>query len=1085
MLVLTKGRLSLFQNFRPSTGKNYHKSVKPVNSAKENSMKTEKGIIAWMINNRVTPNLLMIIFVLSGLLFSTQIKKEVFPAFELDQVSISTSYPGASPEEVEQGILLAVEEKLSGMEAIDELLATAGEGYGRVIAQLREGFEPNKVFQDIQAEVQRISTFPKDAEEPVITLDSFKREVLRLHIYGDLSYRLLRETAEDVKDRLLQDEGISQVEIVSAKDHEIDVAVPFETLRRYNLSHEQIAATIRAASIEIPSGTLDTSRGEILLRLKNRSDLAEEFATIPIISTPTGTTVRLGEIATVRESFEDLTRSTSFNGHLSTQLVIYRTGKETPIGVSDHTKAAMQEIEKSLSPHIQWKITNDHSDTYRDRLSLLLKNGLIGLLLVLLFLGLFLELRLAFWVTLGIPISFLGGMLFLPFFDVSINMISMFAFIIALGVVVDDAIIAGENIHEYRQRGMGNIQAAIAGAKDVALPVSFSILTNIVAFLPMAFVPGVQGKIWRVIPIVVISVFVISWIESLLILPTHLAHLRDRKFNTFTHRFETFQQKIRDGLHFFIQKIYLPSLRRIIDSRYLFIVFMIAVLLVSLSYVKSGRLRIILMPRVEADQAVVTATLPLGSPVTELQRVENMLFSSLQKVIAAHETPNLVENTTGLIDENIVRIRANLPPANLRTVNTTELTKLWRQETGPLPGVESLLFEADRGGPGGGAALSVELSHRDIAILNAASRALAMKLEDYPNVKDIDRGYAKGKLQYSYKVNDQGHSLGLSSTEVGRQLRSAWQGAIALRQQRGNNEVTIRVRLPEEERTKESSLENMQIRTPSGHWASFTDVTSVHKAPGYTTITRRDSRRTVTVHANVDPIAETQIILNSLHETTLPALVEEFPGLRWSFQGRQASLKESNHSLAVGFLFSLSCIYMLLAIPFRSYIQPLITMSAIPFGIIGAIYGHILMGYSLSLMSMMGMVALSGVVVNDSLVLIDYANKQKLSGKTSRTAVIRAGVRRFRPVLLTTITTFGGLAPMIFETSRQARFMIPMALSLGFGILFATVITLMLIPCLYLCFDDLREFGKRRREKQSIKEDHSEKIEALVRKLNS
>lgn len=1053
-------------------------------SVKEQGLQPEKGPVAWMINNRVTPNLLMIILVLGGALLCGKIKREVFPAFELDQVTITSSYPGASPEEVEQGILLALEEKLSGIEAIDELIAIAGEGSGRVVAKLREGVDSGKAFQDIDAEVQRITTFPADAERSVVTLDIHKRQVLRLHLYGDLPYRLLRDNAEKVKDRLLQDEGISQVEIASPRDHEIEVAVPLATLRRYNLSHEQIAAAIRAASIEIPGGTLDTSRGEILLRLKDRSEMAEEFAAIPIITTTAGSRVKLGELATVTESFEDVTRLTGLNGKPSIELLVYRAGKETPISVSDHTRAAMATIEQDLPPSIHWAITSDRSDMYRDRLRLLLENAMIGLVLVLVLLGLFLELKLAFWVTMGIPISFLGGMLFLPFFDISINMISMFAFIIALGIVVDDAIIAGENIHEYRQQGMNKLQAAISGARDVAVPITFSILTNIVAFLPMAFVPGVQGKVWRVIPLVVITVFAISWFESLFILPTHLAHLREGRFTRFRQHLDRLRQTVSDGLHSFVKMFYLPVLREILANRYLFIVFMTAVLLVSISYVKGGRLPVIFMPRVESNQAVVTATLPWGSPQKELLQVQETLLSSLKKVVDANGGIQLVENTSTFINDNMVRIRANLTPPDIRPMSTTQLTRRWRQATGPLPGLQSLLFEADRGGPGGGAAISVELSHREIAVLDAASASLAEKLEEFPQIRDVDRGYARGKLQYSYAINPRGQSLGLTSTEIGRQIRGAWQGVIALRQQRGGNEVTVRVRLPEEEREKESSLENLLIRTKGGQWVPLAEITSVKKAPGYTSITRRNSRRTATVEANVEPISESHAILTTLAETTLPQLVRQFPGLGWSFEGRQANQRESTGSLGLGFFFSLGCIYLLLAIPFRSYSQPVIVMAAIPFGIIGAIYGHMLMGYSLSLISMMGMVALSGVVVNDSLVLVHYANQKKQEGEAAREAILLAGTRRFRPVLLTTLTTFGGLAPMIFETSRQARFLIPMAISLGFGILFATIITLALIPCLYLALDDILEFWKKQGQKRHRQEDHSEKIEALVRKLN-
>jgi multidrug efflux pump subunit AcrB len=789
----------------------------------------------------------------------------------------------------------------------------------------------------------------------------------------------------------------------------------------------------------------------------DRSSWARDFARIPIISTDTGTSLYLEDIAEVRETFEDATRFATFNKQPSIQLYVFRVGNETPIGISDATKEAMEDIEADLPPQIGWAISSDRSVIYKQRLELLLKNAYAGLFLVLLLLGLFLELKLAIWVTMGIPISFLGGLLFLPFFDVSINMISMFAFIISLGIVVDDAIIAGENIYEYRQRGMNYLDAAIAGAKDVATPITFSILTNIVAFLPMAFVPGAMGKIWRVIPVVVIVVFLISWFESLFILPAHLAHSKKTSKNLFTALLGKIQRTFSGLLLLFTQKVYGPFLQGILGLRYFAVAALIAVLLVTASYVKSGHIRMILSPRVESDRAVVTATLPYGSPASEMVQVRDQLLAGIQKVADDNGGDSLLESVYALIDNNSVEINAYLTAPDIRPLSTAEVTKKWRVATGPILGLQSLRFESDRGGPGGGASISVELSHRDIEVLDRASSELANTLEDFSTVKDVDSGYAPGKMQFNYKINQWGESLGLNSTEVGRQIRNAYQGAIALRQQRGNNEVTVRVRLPDQQRDNEYSVENFLISTPAGTYVPLSEIATVTKSRAFTNISRRDGRRTVTVSANVDPIGESPVITEALNSEILPALATRVPGLSYGYKGRQADRKESIAKLGIGFLFALGFIYFLLAIPFRSYIQPVIVMIAIPFGMIGAVFGHMIMDYHLSLMSMMGMVALSGVVVNDSLVLVDYANKQKKAGANNLAAITSAGLRRFRPVLLTTLTTFGGLAPMIFETSRQARFMIPMAISLGFGIVFATVITLILVPCLYVIVDDFRK----------------------------
>ena len=1021
----------------------------------------QTGIISWMIYNRVTPNLLMIVLIIGGFFMSSTIKREVFPEFELNRVSIMVVYPGASPEEVEQGIVLAVEEAIRGINGIKEIKATASEGSGNIRAELRDDADSQKVFQDIQQEVDRITTFPVDSEDPIISLEAIKRQVLRLNLFGDVPERSLREVVEQVRDRLLLTKDIAQVEIRGGRDYEIEVAVPIEKLRTYSLTLAGIAKIIDNASIEIPGGKLETAAGEVLLRVKNRRSWAKEFARIPIITTPNGTIIYLEDIAEVRESFEDATRFATFNRKPSMQLFVYRIGDQTPIGVSEATHKAMEEIEVDLPPAISWAVSGDRSEIYKQRLELLLKNAFIGLSLVLILLGIFLELKLAFWVTMGIPISFLGGLLFLPFFDISINIISMFAFIIALGIVVDDAIIVGENIYEYRQQGFNRIDAAIEGAKDVATPIAFSILTNIVAFFPRALVPGVMGKIWRVIPVVVIIVFLISWLESLLILPSHLAHSRKNGSNRLTRFLGGLQQTFGRKVLYFIHNVYGPLLKNILQFRYVTVSLLITVLIVTVSYVKSGRIRMILSPRVESDRAVATATLPYGSPAAEMVRVRDRLIDGLEKLAKNNGKEQLLESVYALIDGNVVEINGYLTPPSTRPLSTGAVTKLWRQATGPIIGLQSLRFESDRGGPGSGASISVELSHRDITILDQASAALAASLESYSSVKDIDDGYTPGKVQFNFKVNEWGESLGLTTIEVGRQLRNAYQGAVALRQQRGNNEVTVRVRLPKKQRTREFNIESLLITTPAGTFVPLQEIATVDKGRAYTSISRRDGRRTVTVSANVAPIGDSPIIFDALNKTMLPELAATFPGLGYGYQGRQADRKESVSGLVSGFLFALGCIYFLLAIPFRSYLQPIVVMIAIPFGMIGAVFGHMIMDYHLSLMSMMGMVALSGVVVNDSLVLVDYANKQQRKGTVPSLAIQEAGVRRFRPVLLTTLTTFGGLAPMIFETSRQARFMIPMALSLGFGIVFATVVTLALVPCLYLIIEDVRRISAR------------------------
>ena len=579
---------------------------------------------------------------------------------------------------------------------------------------------------------------------------------------------------------------------------------------------------------------------------------------------------------------------------------------------------------------------------------------------------------------MGIPISFLGAFLFLPWLGVTINIISMFAFIVALGIVVDDAIVVGENIYEYRQRGMPALQAAIQGARDVLLPVTFSILTNIVAFLPLCFVPGFMGKIWKSIPFVVITVFSISWVEALLILPCHLAH--GRLGTPGTGPLAIVQHRVSTGLDWFIKKVYMPFLDVCIRFRIVTVSISLAVLIAVLGYVFSGRIGVILMPRVESDRSVVTAMLPYGSPVSKAEEVSRQLVAAAEKAVQANGAEKLSEGVFALIDENEIEVTIYLTDPDVRPISTTELTQFWREQTGMIPGLESLRFEADRGGPGRGAALTIELSHRNIDVLDRAGEALAATLADFPNAKDIDDGYTPGKRQLDYSLNREGHSLGLTQQALARQLRNAFYGSEAVRQQRGRNEVKVKVRLPREQRVHQYDLEQLLIRTPQGTDVPLAQIARVERGRAYTTISRRNGRRTVTVTANVEPISQTSQMQATLEAEVLPELAATFPGLSYAWEGRQQDMKESTTSLFIGLIIALFAIYALLAVPFVSYYQPIVVMIAIPFGIVGAVLGHIIMGYALSLMSMMGIVALCGVVVNDSLVLLDYANRRRREG---------------------------------------------------------------------------------------------------------
>jgi len=1036
-----------------------------------------RGPIAWMAGNSVAANIAMVVLLGGGLFTAIRIKQEVFPEFDLDMVQISVVYPGASPAEVEQGIVLAIEEAVRGLDGVKEVRSSALEGVGMVTVEMLLDADAQKLTQEIKQEVDRIRSFPEDAEKPDVVLVSRRRQVLSVILYGDVSEKALRNQAEALRDRLVQSPDITQVELDAVRALEISIEVPHENLRRYGLTLEDVAARVRRASVELPGGEIKTEGGRVLLRMKERRDLGPEFARIPVVSTNDGTEVLLGDIATVVDGFEDTDRYAAFDGRRAAVVDVYRVGDQSPIQVAVAVRRIAREVEAALPPGLGLSIQNDFSEIYRQRMNLLLRNGALGLTLVFLLLGIFLEPRLAFWVTMGIPVSFLGGLLLLPALGVTINMISMFAFIVALGIVVDDAIVVGENVYEYRQRGMPFLVAAVRGAREVTLPVTFSILTNCVAFLPLFFIPGIMGKIFSVIPSVVVTVFMISLVESLFILPAHLGHGRERRRRV-SLWFHHYQQRFSAWFARMIRQVYGPFLEAALTYRYLTVAVAATVLALVIGYVASGRMGFTLFPRVESDYALVTAVLPYGSPISASEAVQARLVTAAKSLVAEHGGERLSRGIfaeiggssaqrrgeAGTSGGHVVNVRIYLSPPDERPIGTAGVIRLWRERTGPIPGLESISFRSDSGGPGSGASLSVELSHPDIGVLERAGEDLAAFLARFPIVKDIDDGFSPGKEQLDFKVRPEGRSLGLRALEVARQVRSAFYGAEALRQQRGRNEVKVMVRLPESERTSEYNLENLFVRTPAGQEIPILEAVEVERDRAYTAITRRDGRRTITVTADVSPPSKAGMILAQAERDAYPALKRKYPGLAFAYVGHQQEMKESLQSLGSGFVLAFFVIFALLAIPFRSYVQPLIILVSIPFGIVGAVLGHLLMGYSLSVMSMMGIVALSGVVVNDSLVLINFANRRRQAGASAHDAVASAGVRRFRPIMLTSLTTFGGLAPMIFETSRQARFLIPMALSLGYGILFATLIALILVPALYLITEDVRRLvGARHR----------------------
>ena len=1042
---------------------------------------SERGAIAWMARNPVAANLLMAVLIVGGLVVGLHIKQEVFPDFEMDFVQITVPYPGASPAEVEQGIILAVEDQIRGLDGVKQVKSTAFEGIGVVSAELLTDADADKALQDIKSAVDRITTFPQDAERPIVSRLNTRRQVISIILYGDIGERALRALAEQVRDDLLQEPEITLVELAGVRPLEISIEVPQARLRAYGLTLEGIAAEVSRAAVELPGGGVKTDAGEILVRTAERRDQGREFENIPLVSRADGTEVQLRNIATITDGFADTDEAAFFNGKPAAMVEVFRTGEQTPLEIAKVVKEHIAELRATLPPGVGVARWLDYSEVYGQRMRLLLRNAGIGLVLVLVILGLFLEVRLAFWVTMGIPVSFLGALLLLPALDVSINMISLFAFIMALGIVVDDAIVVGENIYETRQQETSFLSAAIRGTREVSVPVVFSVLTNMAAFAPMFFVAGFAGKMYRVIPLIILAVFTISLLESIFILPAHLGHQRPhRPGGTMAFLFgrrEFFSRLTK----LVIRRLYLPVLHFALCRRYLTIAVAIAVLVLTLGLVAGRRIAFRFMPRAEGDHAVAAAVLAYGAPPAETKAVKDRLVRAAQEVLARHGGEKITKGIFAQVGVSLERagpkrgasaagggghlvsvVALMVGPDERGDFTAKQLANEWRKQIGEIAGLESLTFNYTIG-PRAGSPVDVQLRHTDVAVLEKAALKLAAKLKSFDGVRDIDDGFSRGKPQLDFKLNPEARSLGITATDLGRQVRSAFHGAEAIRQQRGRDEVKVMVRLPESERRSEYAVEELLIRSPGGAEIELTEAARVTRGRAYTEINRADGRRIMNVTAEIIPgQANVGTILSDLETGVLPEILSRHPGLSYSLEGEKRETTESLESLWVGFILAVVVIFGMLAIPLKSYIQPIIVMTAIPFGIVGAVIGHVIMGYDLSLVSMLGIVALSGVVVNDSLILIHATNAKRRNGDSAFDAVRHAGARRFRPILLTSITTFGGLAPMIFETSFQARMLIPMAISLGYGILFATLITLLIVPSLYLVIEDLKRlFGGR------------------------
>lgn len=1028
---------------------------------------------------------MMVVIVALGVSTWFGLKKEIFPETSVDIIMVRVPYPNATPEEVEKGVNVPVEEAIQDLDGIERLKSTAAQGMGVVLIEVATGYDVRDLMGDVKTRVDAIQNLAEETEKPVLEEVIIKSQVMSIAVSAQTDEKTLSKLTQQVRDGLLNFKGgktsITQAQLAGVRDYEISIEVSEQTLRAYGLTFDQLATAVRASSLDLPGGSVRTSAGEVLIRTEAKRYSASEFASVTVVTHPDGSTLKLGDIATIRDGFEEVDLSSRFDGRPAMLINVFRVGNEDTLEVADTVRKYVYEVAPLLLPeNVELEIWRDESSFLRGRMNLLGRNGLIGLLLVTVVLALFLRPSLALLVALGIPVSFAGAIFLMPITGISINMISLFAFILVLGIVVDDAIVIGENVYRRIRNGEDPRTAAPRGTHEVGVVVIFGVLTTMIAFTPMLGLSGVSGKIWPNIPYIVIPTLLFSLIQSKLVLPAHLAMLKPHDPTAPVGWIHRVQRSFSHGLEGFVDRVYRPFLRVCLHNRYLVLVTFMAVLIVVVGLVGTGWVRFMFFPKVEADIVSAKIEMAKGVPIEVTEKavaqieaaafqlneefkdfdgnkiIKHMLASSGTQpfqisIFVAGGVPK---------DSNLGEVTLELQPASNRDVTGSVIAARWRELTKDIPGAVEMTFQTEAAG--GGNAIDLEISGPDLDLLSDIVDEIKIELGKIDGVIDIADSHREGKRELKLEILPAAEALGLRLNDIALQVRQGFYGEEIQRLQRGRDEVKVFVRYPQSERKAISDLDQMKIRTRSGVEVPFSAVAKANFGRSYASIQRNDRRRAITITADLDKnkdvnaneVVAALVNKNEGKKGVLIRMLEKYPQVTYSFEGEQKDQRKSVKEMGQKALLALLGMYVLMAIPLKSYIQPLIVMSAIPFGMVGAVLGHVIMGFDLSIMSMCGIVALSGVVVNDSLVLVDYVNRHRKDSGSIVDAAWEAGARRFRPILLTSLTTFAGLTPMLLETDIQAKFLIPMAVSLSFGILFATVITLILVPSIYLMLDD-------------------------------
>jgi multidrug efflux pump subunit AcrB len=1027
-----------------------------------------EALISWFARNAVAANLLMFILLVGGFYTVFTIKKEIQPRLETNFVNVSVPFLGATPLDVEEGVVIKIEEAVQDIEGIEEVVSTASRGFGSVQIEVHADYEVTEVMDEIKNRVDAISTFPDNTEKPNISRTQFQQQTVIVTVYGDVDERILKEYAKQVRNEIVTLPGVTRAEFLGVRDYEISIEVSEFTLQAYDLTLTDVARAVRRGSLDLSAGSIRSEAGDILVRTKGQAYVGRDFENIVVRTNPDGTRVLLKDIAEINDGFIESERFSEYNSKPAISIQVLSVGNQSELDISSTVQEYTELKKATLPDEIQVAAWADVSYYLKGRLDMMVKNLIMGAALVFLILTLFLRLKLAFWVMVGLPIAFMGAFFLMPLVDVTVNMLSLFGFILVLGIVVDDAIVIGESAYTNMRAKGHSVDNIVEGVHKVAVPATFGVLTTIAAFLPILLVTGVTGAFFSAIGWVVILCLLFSLVESKLILPAHLAHMKVKHYDKDTHNvFIRFQRFFSEGLHHFVDDYYAPFLQKSLKRRYLTLSVFISALILSIGLLAGGILRFVFFPDIISDFLQVEVEMNEGTPAAQthaaMRRIQHGLWEVDRQVSEEHgvESGAVVSSILAFARSDISgQIITELVKENDDVITGPEVLRRWREAVGEIPGVKTLGFEGATG-PGGGPSVSLQLIGANIEQVSRASKELESRIRKYEGVFDVRNSHERGTPEIKLNIKPEAEALGLTLSDLARQVRAGFYGEEVQRVQRGQDEVKVMVRFPRDERDSVGYMDNMRIRTPGGGRVPFHAVAEVELGESPTTIRRFDRERAVRVSAEVDKENyEPGKITSDILEKELPEVLARYPGVRHRLSGASQSAQEVQQDLIKGAFFALFLIYALMAIPLRSYSLPLIIMSVIPFGTIGAMVGHWILGIQVSMMSFFGVIALAGVVVNDSLILVDFVNRERRLGVPLIQAVMDAAKKRFRAILLTSLTTFFGLIPIVLETSLQAQIVIPMAASLAFGILFATVITLFLIPALYMILDDFKKWWR-------------------------